>query len=571
MSGGFNLGITQIKKLYLGTIKFKKAYIGNTKIYAAGNIVTYNVDTNIQYKEEVENEATCLSPTSFTPTKSGYAFVGWRTDSTASDSVLNSKVMEDSPITLYAVFKKDVSITYYSKTSGTSTKQLYYNNGNIINPTFNLDQGTDDTWSPRGWSKSSDYDAVIDYPNKTNFTSGTNMTLYSSWIRDVVATFYTRRDAGTTVVDVYTSYANYNLSDKAKILAYVGTPEVFSDWTIRGWTIGDDPKGSLVSVESQVEITDDTEFWGSWGKKITVTYQDATMSSAKTVTSTRYGNARNIVEPTFNITQPGLSGWTARGWSKANKGNSAISYNSGKDFSTMTDLTIYGSYQKTVIVKYQPNKGSGEMDNSTGTAYTGVAGDINASITLKSCKFIRIGYTFSTWTEGSTSGTARAPGYIYKGTANVNMFAKWVSSATPYTVDLSKLTATITQPSTNGVQQGTISILPAAGSLKITANDIPIGPTNGKAVIDLDPKGCPNMKITYVTRSLGYAGNTETEPMANCTAYKATMLSKTYGTYSGGSTITTSSASSLTIGLYRYRDDGATYGYFEITKIEFTN
>ena len=107
-------------KLFVGEDKVKKAYLGDTKIYSAGNIVTYRVDNGVTYQEEVDSDASCLNPTTFTPSKSGWTFVGWREDTTASSDVLSSKIMGDEPITLYAVFRKAVTLYYYN---GSTTKQ----------------------------------------------------------------------------------------------------------------------------------------------------------------------------------------------------------------------------------------------------------------------------------------------------------------------------------------------------------------------------------------------------------------------------------------------------------------
>ncbi len=130
-------------KLFIGNKKVKKAYIGNQRIYSAGNIVTYRVDKNVTYTEEVDSDASCLFPKTFTPTKNGYYFIGWRDDSAASNSVLPNKIMGDAPITLYAVFAKNISISYNGNgaNSGNVNPQngtVYYNNGNELGATFTL-------------------------------------------------------------------------------------------------------------------------------------------------------------------------------------------------------------------------------------------------------------------------------------------------------------------------------------------------------------------------------------------------------------------------------------------------
>ena len=69
---------SQKPKFYLGDQKVKAIWLGGVKVYSAGNIVTYHVDTGITYQEEVDEGASVLSPTSFTPTKQGWTFIGWR-------------------------------------------------------------------------------------------------------------------------------------------------------------------------------------------------------------------------------------------------------------------------------------------------------------------------------------------------------------------------------------------------------------------------------------------------------------------------------------------------------------
>lgn len=89
-------------KLYLGSTKVSKAYLGSTKVYSSGNVVTYYVDENTVYKEEVEEGESCLEPRTFTPTREGYIFSGWSNE--PGGNALESIIMKDAPITLYAVW-----------------------------------------------------------------------------------------------------------------------------------------------------------------------------------------------------------------------------------------------------------------------------------------------------------------------------------------------------------------------------------------------------------------------------------------------------------------------------------
>lgn len=91
------------KRMYINGLKVKKAYCMGERVWSAGSTVTY-ICNGVTYTEEVDEGQTVLSPTSFTPSKSGCSFVGWST-SASSTATVSSLVMSGKPITLYAVFK----------------------------------------------------------------------------------------------------------------------------------------------------------------------------------------------------------------------------------------------------------------------------------------------------------------------------------------------------------------------------------------------------------------------------------------------------------------------------------
>lgn len=156
------------------------------EVYTDGKMVTYMVDSGVSYQEKVKKGQSCLSPTTFTPEKSGWTFAGWREDSTASGSVLSSKVMERSPITLYAVFKQTITLSYNGNgaTSGSTASQTgtrYYNNGNINNPSFTLrSNGFGRTYyNFQKWALNSA--SGTQYSVGDSITLSGNSTMYAIW------------------------------------------------------------------------------------------------------------------------------------------------------------------------------------------------------------------------------------------------------------------------------------------------------------------------------------------------------------------------------------------------------
>ena len=162
-------------KLYIGNQKLKQVYIGAQKIYSSGNIVTY-ICNGVTYKEEVEEGQTVLSPKTFVPTLSGWNFVGWRQDTTASGSVLISLDMDDSPITLYAVFSQTITLTTIANGSTTNNKgNRYNNNGNILNPKFTVTNPSKSGTTFKGWSKSTS--STVSYASISNLSLDADLTL----------------------------------------------------------------------------------------------------------------------------------------------------------------------------------------------------------------------------------------------------------------------------------------------------------------------------------------------------------------------------------------------------------
>ena len=207
-------------KLYLGNNKIKKMYSGENKIYSSGSIVTYYVDENVSYVEEVDSGESCLNPTTFTPTKNDWTFVGWREDTTASGSVLSSKIMGDSPITLYAVFKRTVTISYNGNgaTSGSVSSQTgyaylnAYDSNTVSYPSFTLPANgfakTNYTFAQ--WRAGSTSGTA--YAPGATITLASNTTMYAEWFVSSLVVYSATYSTGAepdTVVDLYnTNYVN---------------------------------------------------------------------------------------------------------------------------------------------------------------------------------------------------------------------------------------------------------------------------------------------------------------------------------------------------------------------------
>jgi hypothetical protein len=194
----------ETKKLYLGTgtedVEIKKVYSfpGDHEVYSSGHVVSYHIDTDNVVEQEVDDGADCISnaPSVSVP---GYTLHGWREDTTASATVLESKECDDEGIVLYAVLKKTISVTYNGNgsTGGSTDGQTgtkYYNNGNSLNPTFTLSANgyTKVNYVSSGkWAEGSA--GGTQYSVGASRTLGEDTTYYACWVKaPVVYTFNSR-------------------------------------------------------------------------------------------------------------------------------------------------------------------------------------------------------------------------------------------------------------------------------------------------------------------------------------------------------------------------------------------
>lgn len=177
------------------------------KVWGLGNpnSVVYVVDSDEAYSEDVTSGNSVLSPTSFTPIKEGYTFVGWRTDRVASSDVITSLNMGSDPITLYAVFKRTLTLSYdgNGSTSGSVASQSatqYYNSGNTANPTFVLPSNgfTKPGFTFAGWELGG-----VTYTAGDTVIATTNVTLHAAWLTEAFYWFNINDDYTYTYTDGY--------------------------------------------------------------------------------------------------------------------------------------------------------------------------------------------------------------------------------------------------------------------------------------------------------------------------------------------------------------------------------
>lgn len=170
--------------------KVKSIYYGSQVVYKDSVIITYQVEPNDFYYEEISTGESILNPTTFTASKSGYTFLGWKYDKT-TDSVILENITATEPVTLYAVFSKEITLSYNGNdsTSGSVSSQsgtIYYNNENKSTITFAL-KSNGFTKSGYTFSKwAADSISGTQYSAGSSITISDSKTMYAVWKRNAV-------------------------------------------------------------------------------------------------------------------------------------------------------------------------------------------------------------------------------------------------------------------------------------------------------------------------------------------------------------------------------------------------
>ena len=170
-------------------------------------IISYNIDIGENYKEVAKQSQNCLEPSSFTPKKEGWEFIGWREDSESSEEILTEKILEDN-IELYAVFRQTITLSYNanggSRTPETQTGYRYYNNGNVANPSFILATAIARSgYTFQNWRLNSASGTA--YNAKGSITLSSSATMYAKWIANTVY-LYNSGNENTSLTGGWSAY-----------------------------------------------------------------------------------------------------------------------------------------------------------------------------------------------------------------------------------------------------------------------------------------------------------------------------------------------------------------------------
>ena len=348
---------------------------GNITVYAEWEIIDYTITYNLNGgTNHVSNPTTYTVLTEGVtlqdPTKAGYTFEGWFTDSEFETAFTGITEGSTGNITVYAEWEIiDYTITY------------------------NLDGGTNHGDNPETYTILTD-DITLQNPSKAGYT-------FEGWFADAeFNTEFGGIEQGTTgnitvyaeweIIDYTITYENVDGATNNNPATYTVLTEgvTLQDPTKAGYTF----EGWFTDSEFETAFTGITE--GSTGN-ITV-YADWKIIDY-TITynldgGTNHGDnpeTYTILTEDITLQDPTKAGYTFEGWFEDAEFNTEFG---GIEQGTTGNITVYAEWEAiTYTVKFNKNNddATGTMTDKTGVVY-------GETLTITN-EFVRAGYTFKGW------------------------------------------------------------------------------------------------------------------------------------------------------------------------------
>lgn len=291
----------------------KEIQYNGVVVWRAGADITYCIDSDTSEKHFVPYGQTTIAVTG---SKEGYEFVGWRTDTAASGDILETDLCTGDEKTLYAVFRRPVTLTTYNNSQSPSviSHYLYYNNGNTLAPSFAVEQASKPGWTARGWSTGTVADADVTYNTISGQQFTQNTTLYGLYQKTVTLTTVV---TGSSTSRPGTAY--YNSSGNTVNPIFTVANPALSGAAFNGWSNSSASTALSYSSINDLSISESLILYSIFK------YEDSVITTAHNSYSVpaRFDNGNTVGTFASGIDCSTYSGITVSysAWSKANGGS----------------------------------------------------------------------------------------------------------------------------------------------------------------------------------------------------------------------------------------------------------
>ena len=344
------------------------------------------------------------------PTKTGYAFKGWRTGQNGEGTKITQNTTAEKNLNVYAHWNPYYTLTYDS--NGGSTCE---------NATLTQEKGEE--WGTLCAPTKAGY-VFAGWKNGTATVTATskataNITVKAQWTKNNYTLTY-NSDGGST--------CNPNTVTKPYNEAWGTLCEpTKTGYTFAGWKNGSTAVTNTSKATANITVT------AQWTKNTYTLKYNSNGGSTCNPASVKKG----YNEAWGTLCEPTKSGYTFAGWK-----NGSTTINSSSKATANITVTAQWS-QNTYTLKYDSNGGSTCNPASITKAENAEWGTL--------CSPTKTGYKFAGWKNGSTTVTATS-----KATANITVTAQWTANSYTLTYQNNGGSGCTTKTGTYGSTWGTL-------------------------------------------------------------------------------------------------------------------
>jgi len=406
-----------------------------TTLYAQWSANTYVVTFNYNGGNGGDSTATSSFTTGGTaitlpvPTKTGFTFAGWHSDSALSTLIGSSNGSgtyspTGATLTLNAYAKwsaVNYTFTYNANSAGSGTVPTETSKQITQTATVKANTGSLERagYTFGGWNTQSN-GTGDNYLSGSLFTVGAaNVVLYAKWNANTyTATYNVNGGSGnakrsTTVV----TSDSYTTGGTSVTLPDVGTL-TRSGYTFAGWNTSAAGDGTNRLAGASYTTVSDVILYAKWtAVTYTITY-NANSGTGSAPTSGGYTTGQaspySVLTNTFTKTSHVFGGWNT-----ASNGT-GTSYSPGSSITTLADIVLYAVWIPQFTLHYAINGGTVDAGS---TLPPDALLTINTPVSVFS-SLSRTGYTFNGWTNGAST---IAPGGSFNIIEDSVLTAKWTA------------------------------------------------------------------------------------------------------------------------------------------------
>ena len=422
--------------LALSSAQMSAKYTADVAYFAEAYTTTYNYNGADGGTRPVSNgyNPGGTAITLPTPTKTGYTFGGWYSDSNLTSSIgaAGASYSPTSSGTVYAKWTANTLTVTYNSNGGSSVTAGSTTTGGTIATAPTDPTKTGYTFA--GWFTDSGLTTQAVFPNFVHGQTA-NFTLYAKWTANTLTVTY-NSNGGSTVADGTTTSGG--------TITSAPTAPSKTGYAFAGWFTDSGLTTQAVFPNFVHGQTSNFTLYAKWtAATYTLTYVYNGATSGNSTPSAGYTTGGSAIA----LPTPSKTGYTFAGWFADSGLQNSVSGNQ----TPSADATLYASWTaNSLTVTYNSNGGSTVSNGSTTTGGT---------MTSAPADPIQTGFTFAGWyTDSGLTTQAVFPNFVHGQTSNFTLYAKWSANTLTVTYNSNGGSAVSNGSTTTG---GTMASAPA--------------------------------------------------------------------------------------------------------------